>query len=444
MTTGSRDRRGGARVAILLSFASFFVFPAVVRLGSTVGLAIPYIVAAFLVLAWMPRLKVSECLPFVWMMAPLAISASYALLAGSALAPDVIPKVVLLYAMAFLVVIPILHLLRAGHGDRIILGAALAIILHAILGAYQLFAFERGQFPFAGLMLTNPSLALLAEAPESYAALVRRPFGLFAEPSAMAACVGPWLVVISTALFTRPGDDGSRRSRAILALALGSGLALVVASQSGLAVPIAAGAAAPAVVAAFSSRRGVFLRGAALLISAGIVAATSVWMMNNAASRFDLTRNESWQARIASLEVGIRSLGTHDSFLVGAGPGQSFRSTESRGRAPAGVTAVWSVSLTYAMETGLIGLLCMLALGGAMARSIARSRARIAGMACATVWLAGVTFGTSYAQQPALWSAMAILLSWRWVAEEVFTRDTAWDEPAPATESAGLIADVFR
>jgi hypothetical protein len=442
MTPESRDHRRRARVAILVSFSSFFVFPAILRLGQTVGLAIPYLLAASVVAIWMARFKSSEWQPFAWMMIPLAVSGSYALLAGGALAPDVIPKMVLLYAMAFLVVIPTRHLLRAGYGEHFILGAAFAILVHAALGAYQVFAFERGKFPFADLMMTNPSMALLAEDPETYVAYVRRPFGLFAEPSAMAACVGPWLVLISTALFTRPRPEGARRHRVILALALGSGLALVVVSQSGLAVPIAAGAAAPAIMTAFSSRRGVVTRGAALLISVGVVSATTMWLMNNAASRFQLSQNESWQARLASLEVGIRSLETNDSFLLGAGPGQSFRSSASRDRAPAGVTAVWSVALTYAMDTGVVGIVCMLVLGGSIARSIAVSRARIAGMACATVWLAAVVFGTSYPQQPALWSAMAMLLSWRSVAEHVFMRDTARDDSVCTTEGTQLVADV--
>jgi hypothetical protein len=444
MTTETTYGRSGARIALLLSFSAFFVFPAILRLGPTVGLAIPYVLAAILVAMWLPRLTVSDCRPFAWMMIPLMLSAAYALLAGNVRAPDVIPKVVLLYAMAFLVTMPTLHLLRAGYGEHLILGAALAIIVHAALGAYQLLAFDRGEFPFAELMMTNPSLALLAESPESYVAYVRRPFGLFAEPSAMAACVGPWLVVVSTALFTRPRDEGSGWNRAILAVALASGLGLVVVSQSGLAVPIAAGAAAPAVLAAFSAHRGVLTRAAALVISVAIVSATTAWLMNNAADRFRLAENESWRARLASLEVGARAVTTNDSFLLGAGPGQALRSRQARDRAPSEVTAVWSIALNYAIETGVLGLIAMLVLGASMARSIARSRAWFAGLACAGVWVAGVGLGTSYAQQPALWTAMAMLLSWRVVAEHASGRDTGWEEAVTGEDGAELAADVSR
>jgi hypothetical protein len=53
-----------------------------------------------------------------------------------------------------------------------------------------------------------------------------------------------------------------------------------------------------------------------------------------------------------------------------------------------------------------------------------------------------VVFGTSYPQQPALWSAMAMLLSWRSVAEHVFMRDTARDDSVCTTEGTQLVADV--
>ena len=239
------------------------------------------------------------------MIAPAVVSGCYVLLVGSALAPGVVPKSIVAMAMPFLIVIPTRRLLRGGHGEPFVLGAAYAILVHAAIGAYQVFAFERSTFPFEGLLRTNPAMAMTPDQVATYVAFVRRPFGLFAEPSAMAACIGPWLVIITSALFARR-RDGSRRRTAILALALASGLALVVASKSGLAVPIVAATAIATLAAAFSWRRGAGVRAAALFLSAAIAFAAVVWLSENAASRFELAQNDSWQARLESLKLGAR------------------------------------------------------------------------------------------------------------------------------------------
>jgi hypothetical protein len=436
MTVGHRRR---ARVSAVLSFSSFFVFPAI-PIGHTGALTIPLAMAALLAFAWMWRLDASDWRPFAWMMAPPLVSGFVVLLVGSALAPDVVPKAILSLAMAFIVVVPARHLIRAGHGEQFLLGAALAVLVQSALGAYQSIAFDRGTFPFAGLMATNPGQAMTPDQMETYVAYIQRPFGLFAEPSAMAACVGPWLAVMSTALFT--GRSRSRRQGAILALALASGLALVVTSRSGQAAPTVAGAAVPAVWAAFSSRRSAFVRGATLLLGVGMVCAATVWLMNNAAARFKYSENESWQGRLESIQLAVESLQSPEHLLVGVGPGQSvahLTSTALKDRVYGEIGAVASITLAYAMETGLLGLVCMLWVGALIARSIWASRARLAGAACGIAWLVGVAFATTYSQQPALWTAMAMLLSW----DSVFgaraagrPEGRARDEPELELESA--------
>ena len=230
----SQDRRR-ARLATLVSFSSFFVFPAI-PVGRTGALTIPFFLAAALAVIWLRRLRTSEWWPYAWIMAPLVVSGCYVLIVGAALAPAVVPKAVVAVALPLFVLIPARHLLRGGYGERFVLGAAYAILVHAAVGAYQVFAFERAQFPFAELMRTNPGMAMSPEEIPTYVEYVKRPFGLFAEPSAMAACVGPWLVLITTALFARP-RDGSRGRTAILALALASGLALVRRVQVGARRP---------------------------------------------------------------------------------------------------------------------------------------------------------------------------------------------------------------
>ncbi len=414
------DRRRA--LATFVSFSSFFVFPAI-PVGHTTAITIPVVLASALALVWLPRLKTSEWWPYAWIMAPVILSGCYVVLVGSALAPQIVPKTIVAMAMPFIVVIPARRLLRGGYGEQFVAGAAYAILVHAAIGAYQVFSFERLEFPFADLMLTNPSMSLLAEDIPTYVEYVKRPFGLFAEPSAMAACIGPWLVLITNALFAR--RRGLSRGRtALLALALASGLALVVASKSGLSAPIVAATAIAALAAAFSWRRSVGVRGAALVMGALIACASVVWLSENAGSRFDLAQNDSWQARLDSLKLAVKSLGASvdsgDRFLLGVGPGQSYtvvNSTSLKYATGAGVTAVWSIGLNYAMETGVVGIVFMLVLAGAAAWSIWASRERLAGAMFALVWLSGIFFATSYVGQPALWTAMAALLSWRSVAQ---------------------------
>jgi MYXO-CTERM domain-containing protein len=416
-----RDDRLSARLALLLSFSAFFVFPAL-PIGRTTALTIPVAFAGVVILASLPRLKLSECSPFAWMMAPALISGGYVLFIGTALAPEVVPKAIVATAMSLVVVIPALRLLRAGYGDQFILGAALAILVHAALGAYQVFAFERSEFPFADLMNTNPGMALTAQDPETYAEYVKRPFGLFAEPSAMAACIGPWLVLIARAVFS-PSGGGSRPRTVVLALALASGLWLVVASKSGMSAPIVAAAALTALAAAFARRRrSIAARAVALALGGAIALGATMWLTENASSRFDLPENESWQARLESLGLGIRSLSASldslDYLLGGVGPGQAYfavNSSDRRYRAAHGVKAVWSVGLNYALENGLLAVAAMLWLAACAAWSIWASRDRLVGAACAAVWLTGIFLATSYVGQPALWTGLALLLSWRFV-----------------------------
>jgi hypothetical protein len=417
----ARDDRLRARVALLLSFSAFFVFPAL-PIGRTAALTIPVALAGVVVLALLPRLKLSECSPYAWLMAPAVMSGGYVLFAGTALAPGVVPKSVAATAMSLVVIIPAMRLLRAGHGDQFVLGAALAILVHAALGAYQVYAFERVEFPFIDLMNTNPGLGLVAQGAATYAEYVKRPFGLFPEPSAMAACVGPWLVLIARAVFSR-SSGGSRSRTLVLALALASGLWLVVASKSGMSASIVAGTALAAFSAALSwRRRSVATRAAALVMGGAIALGSVIWLTKNASARFDLPENESWQARLESLEVGVRSLAASidsgEYFLGALGPGQAYlavNSSDRRYQAGHDVTAVWSVGLNYALENGLFGILCMLWVAACAVWSIWASDDRFAGAVFAALWLNGIFFATSYVGQPALWTGLATLLSWRFI-----------------------------
>ncbi len=439
------DGRWRARLAIVVSFSAFFVFPAV-PIGNTGAITIPFVLAVALALLWLPRLEPSDWWPFVWLLAPAVLSGWYVIVAGSAILPGTVPKAVAATAMSIFVLVPALRLLREGHGEQFVLGAAAAIVVHAAIGAYQVWSFERLEFPFADLMRTNPAQALLAQDPANYAEWVKRPFGLFAEPSAMAACIGPWLVAITSALFA-PVRARSRARTLLLAAALGGGTWLVVASRSGLSAAVVGGCALTAIGAAFSWRRGVGARTAALVVAAVVAVASATGLAENAKARFDIGENDSWRARLDSLQLGATALAasipSRARFLGGVGPGQSYaalNSTQLRYRTGADVTAVWSVGLNYALENGLLAVAAMLVLAGFAAWSIWASRERLAGAAFATVWATGVFLATSYVGQPALWTGLAALLSWRCLAPRAAdqrgtvgpsTLDASWIRPQP-------------
>jgi hypothetical protein len=80
---------------------------------------------------------------------------------------------------------------------------------------------------------------------ELYAQYVRRPCGLFPEPSAMSAAPGPWLMVLAGVLIGAAVrvKSGRLRSTPRLWAALFGGLSLLALSRSGLTPIVALGVA---------------------------------------------------------------------------------------------------------------------------------------------------------------------------------------------------------
>jgi hypothetical protein len=152
-------------------------------------------------------------------------------------------------------------------------------------------------------------------------------------------------------------------------------------------------------------------------------------------------------------------------MLGGVGPGQAYfavNSSDRRYQAGHGVTAVWSVGLNYALENGLPGIAAMLWIAACAAWSIWASRDRFVGAVCSAVWLTGIFCATSYVGQPALWTGLATLLSWRFVAppesemqwnpangrrpdgRRPLWRDAVLAGPTPTTLQASLGDSILR
>ena len=119
--------------------------------------------------------------------------------------PNILVNASIGLALAVLVIWPADWLADRDLFREVLAAAGAAIVLHSLIGLYQLYSFSKNQFPLLFLYV-NPSFGSL-QLPEGYALYNSRPFGLFPEPSAMAASLGPWTVLLAGLLL----DPGLRR-----------------------------------------------------------------------------------------------------------------------------------------------------------------------------------------------------------------------------------------
>src|SRR5205823_6259127 len=116
---------------------------------------------------------------------------------------------------------------------EVLAAAAAAIVVHGLVGIYQAYSFANDEFPLL-FLFKNPSFKSMEEWHQVYARYIKRPCGLFPEPSAMGASLGPWLVLLSGLLIDpAPAKAlGWRGGRSAVA-AVAGGFALVAMSRSG-------------------------------------------------------------------------------------------------------------------------------------------------------------------------------------------------------------------
>jgi hypothetical protein len=418
----------GPRLAVVFGFASMFVFPAI-PIGRTAALDTTLVLTIALMLLH-PRIIFGASFPLMALvMLPLVQSALAVQISGAALEAATMPKTLVAYYLCMLPLVSACELMRAGRLREVVLGVSLALPVHALIAVYQMIVFDReGALPLLALMATNPGMSMSSETAAGYAEFIQRPFGLFAEPSAMAACVGPWLVLIVILMANQERWPALRVHRGILILAVTAGCFLMAVSQSGQAiiniagvtVAVLASVAGSKDASARRSRFWAFAAIAALLLVTAIVVRSS--FSDTARTTFgDTALNErtasSWAGRLSSFGF-LPSALLHDvwTFLFGVGPGQSYPMILLGARfaqnLPPGVSAVWSVTGGYVAEAGMVGLLCIAAIGWMAAVSIWRSSARMLGIVCSLVWLSGVLIATSHTGQPSIWFFLAVLLNW--------------------------------
>ncbi|MEI6701344.1 MAG: hypothetical protein WCL38_06290, partial [Actinomycetota bacterium] len=119
-----------------------------------------------------------------------------------------------------------------------------ALLLNSAFGLVQFLGFRHHSFPFQAMYTFNPTFA--SWDPTAIQAFLNsggRPFGAFSEPSAMAACIGPWLAmtIIIYFILERLGVRISLLQRTLTFAGIGGGALLVAFSQSGMSIFALAG-----------------------------------------------------------------------------------------------------------------------------------------------------------------------------------------------------------
>jgi hypothetical protein len=404
-------------LAAALGFFCFLPYPAVAVGNATAvqagNVLVLLLAAPALLLSWKGR-------PF-WMvpalLAPMVLATLKAALTNQA-PLDVSFKVVIVWAASCLAAL-VTQLYAPRYAVQLLAGVAAAIVLHAAVGLWQVYAFSHGQLPLEALYV-NVSFLSVQDNAQIIARYIQRPFGLFPEPSAMSASIAPWVVFLFAVCCgaVRLRDPVRRWQRLLFMAAAVGGLGLIIISRSGhaaftvlailglAAAWLARARATPGTVAAVVAALGLFLP---LVL---FFAASSVGERLGGKSSFG---NSSWGDRAESMQFGFRVLAdsTAVTKFLGMGPGQSAPILQEQ----AGLDAVWSVLLTYVFETGAVGALAVVCVGYGIFRAWAASGYDLTFVLVAFVWLVGVTLITSYEQLLPPWMTLGWLTVWPYVCE---------------------------
>ncbi len=419
-------RRGWSWAAWLFAFACFFPYPAL-AIGRRNGLqasqaaalaAIPFLVA---------RPPGRSFRATLLLLGPVFVSTFLNHMFADVPSPDVLVKESIAITLAVLVIWPADWLADRDLFREVLAAAGAAIVLHSLIGLLQLYSFSKNQFPLLFLYV-NPSFLSMEEwGPEgvqganAYALYVKRPCGLFPEPSAMAASLGPWTVLLA-GLLLDPGLRrrlGWRRAWPVLPPVAG-GCLLLALSESGSTFALMA---ALLVICAGEVWRMVHARRhwqlvmvALVLLSVASVLGYAIPMLgsSNLKGRVD----DSWGLRAASIRMGLTLNSDPLNVAVGVGPGQSSPILESHWSGPpipkyqSGL-AIWSVAVRYYYaETGLLGAVALLVVLAMAVGAIARSSAVLLGLCALGSWLVGVVMTTSYFMLSPVWLFLGVVLSW--------------------------------
>lgn len=381
------------RSVLVASFAFLCLvpYPSVLVIGGEVGVTASALVAVAVLAVNFARL-VGQRLLLVAVSLVLTLGVS-AYVNGVILGVSSVERstaVVLTLCLSLLPMLAMLCVYSEKTRRAILLGVCFAIALHIIVAVVQIQAFGNNRFPFLDLYV-NPSYADIRAGSEEYALYVKRPFGVFPEPSAMAAVLGPFAI-----LLMQVRRDVSGLSASLMLFAALGGATLIVLSQSVytlMFIPLFLLASFPSIVQRFGRWPSALV--VMLVAVLGIAVRVS-------GPQSLIAENESLRYRFGSLVAGLRlwveSLG---SMMLGSGPGSTVERLAEGGYP---FNAVHSVALTFLVELGILVVIPIVALLFAL-----RECARVH-FYSVLAWAFAVTFTTGYSALAGLWVFLALVI----------------------------------
>ena len=310
------------------------------------------------------------------------------------------------------------------HALAMLVGVAIAILVHVSVGILQLYSFSSGVFPLADLYV-NPSFLSVQDNAETIARWIQRPFGIFPEPSAMSCSLAPFVLFFAAVVLNvvRMKNPPSRWQRALFAAAAAGGLGLIIVSRSGHAVPTVAAMTVLMVVWTVRARATAKTYLLLLSLFCVVLPLVLVFAIDALSSRVtggSQLGNDSWAERSNSLLIGYRLWSGHGiaTVLLGMGPGMTSAGVND----VSGISAVFSILFAYVYDTGLLGLIALIWVAHRLFLTWREARWSIAFFVVAIVWTIGVAVVTSYSQLLPIWVALGLLSCWNGICEAPLPR----------------------
>jgi hypothetical protein len=289
-------------------------------------------------------------------------------------------------------------------------GTAWAILLNVGVGVLQLMCGLR-LFPFETISFLYNNNEYEDAQTVGLMLKTLRPFGLYPEPSAMASCITPFLVLFiaySIGLIKFPGnfDRGCQR---ILLWAGISGSIFVVISRSAAAVVLAVAILILFVARAMAEPNRV--KRVKWLVPPtffGAGAGAAIALGRLAGGPTESALNGSWEIRTSSIQLGLYDYVTAPWNIILFGYGGLAQATLSAESYGVGFPCL----LNYLMNYGLISLACVWRVGLEVSRSLASVGAPAVAWAFTLAYLTGIGFATSYMTLAPTYTVIAVLLLW--------------------------------
>jgi hypothetical protein len=293
-----------------------------------------------------------------------------------------------------------------------VLGIALALIVQSYGAIIQIFSFNVNEFPMRwmyGRYYNDISAKI-------YATYTKRPFGFFQEPSAMAAAVGPWVLLLSAWLAGLIGHENlfSRSQKAMIILAVISGIFLIYISLTRYMIFFFIGLLVISLMWLFNNPRSIAVTVLRFLVVVIIGSALFFTLQTSLESRFanaNGVRSASISdSRAASIIEGLKYWSNRSSsdFIFGVGMGQSAIMMQTK----EGWGAIWSILFAYIVETGIAGILMWFGLLLVVFLRVMRSNSRTIGIIFFALWLVGIALSTTYFDLGSIWVALGFIFLW--------------------------------